>query len=98
MEREIIVESIQDENKNIENIKTFVSEKLADIVVLNRYLGIYEAISKSAMEELANRRINGDQFEYEKYISSNLEQLPKINIKMPEFKSLYKIISSYIKL
>ena len=92
------MESIQDENKNIADIKTFTSEKLADIVVLNRYLGIYEDLSKSAMEELANRRINGDQFEYEKYINTNIEQLPKINIKMPEFKSLYKLISSYIKL
>ena len=98
MEGEAIVEEIQDENKDIDNIPSFTSEKLADIIVLNRYLGLYDDLAAEAMEELVKRREAGETFEYEAYINENLKNLPKIELKMPQFNSLYNLIKPYIKL
>jgi len=62
------------------NIASFSSEKLADIVVSNRYLGIFTELSIAAMKELSKRRTDGDSFEYENYISSHLADLPKLEM------------------
>ena len=95
MEREAVLESVSEENKNI---KLFASEKLADIVVLYQYLGLYENNAVEAMQELAQRREGGDKFDYEIYITNQLNALPKIDFKIPQFSSLFNLIKTHLKL
>jgi hypothetical protein len=60
-------------------IKSLSSERLSEIVIANRCLGLYKELSVKAMEELALRRSNGDTFEFEKYISESLNDIPPID-------------------
>lgn len=85
------------EEKVLENIRSLTSEKLADVIVLNRYLNIYGDIAKAAMVELGVRRDNGDVFNYEEYINVNTEKLPKIQMKMPHTNTIYNFIKDQIK-
>lgn len=71
-----------DENKVIENLKDYSSEKLSEIVVNYRYLGLYEKVSVAAMKELAVRRDKGDIFNYEEYIENSLKTLPLLDHKL----------------
>jgi hypothetical protein len=68
-----------DENEIIANIEKYDDHKLADMVITYRYFGLYENIAKAAMQELALRRNVGNTFEYEKYITDNLNGLPKLD-------------------
>lgn len=54
--------------------------KLCDIIVSSRYLGILQDTAVLCMEELAIRRSNGDEFDYETYIA-------EITKKLPNFKT-----------
>lgn len=63
-------------------IKQFSNEKLCEIIVSNRYLGIFHDEAIVCMEELALRRANGDSFSYEKKIDELLSILPKINLDL----------------
>lgn len=87
------------EKQAIDNLINYTSEKLADIIVSNRYLGLYETIAIAAMEELAKRRMNGESFEYEQYINEQLNNLPKIQTKMPQMQvnKLFNLIKGIIK-
>lgn len=87
-----IEESIKklDEKEVIENIGKYSNTKLADMVIVYRYFGLYEKISIAAMEELGKRRIAGDLFEYEKYIDANLATLPKLEFKITDLQSIMK--------
>lgn len=78
----------EEEIKN--NLPKQSSTKLADIVLSFRYLGLYKELSVSAMEELAKRRLDGDSFQYEKYIEDNLNNLPKLDFKVPDFNNILK--------
>lgn len=64
------------------NIKQFTNEKLCEIVVSNRYLGVLREEAILCMGELATRRAQGDMFAYESKIDELLETLPKINIDL----------------
>jgi hypothetical protein len=80
-------------------VASWTSEKLADIIVSNRYLGLYEDVAIAAMEELAKRRVGGDSFDYEKYIDEKLNELPKIQFKMPQIQAnkLFDLLKGIIK-
>lgn len=82
------------EDETVKNISKYTSIKLADIVIGYRYLGLYEKISIAAMEELGNRRVAGDTFEFEKYIDDNLKTLPKLEFKVADISSMIKGLGS----
>ena len=65
-----------------DQVPTFTSVKLCDLIILYRYLGLYKALYTASMEELAQRRINGDDFDFETYIDDNLKDLPEIKINI----------------
>lgn len=64
------------------NLSSYSNERLADLVISYRYMGMYKDLSIAAMQELGSRRANGDAFEYEKYIDENLSTLPKLDFTM----------------
>lgn len=70
------------------NIPQFSNEKLIEIIVSYRYLGVMKEASILCMEELAHRRAKGDLFSYEEKINELLLTLPKLNI---DLKSLFKV-------
>ena len=74
------------------NINTYSSEKLCEMIVCDRYLNFGQEISLFCMEELVKRRINGDGFNYEEYINKSLKDLPEINMKLPDIKSILEQI------
>lgn len=63
------------------------NDKLCEIVVVYRYLGMMKEQSILAMEELGNRRKAGDTFEFEKDITEKLAGLPKIKLDIKEIMS-----------
>lgn len=63
-------------------IPEFNSVRLCDIIVAHRYLGFYKALQIPCMEELAKRRMNGDQFEFEQYIEDSFKDMPKIEFDL----------------
>lgn len=69
-------------------LPSFPSTKLADIVIANRYLGLYKELSVDAMEELGKRRVAGDKFEFESYIDDEFKKLPKLDFSLPALGSL----------
>ena len=78
------------------NIDQFASEKLGDIIVMHRYLGLYPQLSTAAMKELAGRREKGDIFNYEEYINTKLDALPKIKLEIPSTNILMEQIKRLV--
>jgi hypothetical protein len=70
---------IEEFRKNIDKCS---NNKLCEIIVAQRYLGIMKEEALVSMEELAKRRTNGDQFAYEKHIDELFETLPKLNLDL----------------
>ena len=62
------------------NVPKFSNNKLCEVIVANRYLGIMKDEAIAAMQELAKRRGSGDSFEYEKHIDELLAALPKFDL------------------
>ncbi len=97
-------EDLSDEDLDIEElteaevqakIPEFNSVKLCDIIISYRYLGLYKFLYVLAMEELAKRRIEGDSFDFEKYIEESSKELPKlefnitdVNLAMEQLKKM----------
>jgi hypothetical protein len=79
------------------NIPNFSSEKLCEMIACERYFGFQPEVSVMCMEELSLRRINGNTFEFENYIETSLNQLPKIESKLPDIQSIIKNISQSFK-
>lgn len=73
------------------NIPTFSSDKLCQFVICHRYLNYSKDLSILAMEELAKRRINGDNFDFESYIDKCLSELPAINITPIDVRLLFNM-------
>jgi len=73
------------------------NEKLCEIIVASKYLGIMKEQAILCMEELARRRANGDVFDFEKRIEEMHESLPKykINIKEILAPSMNKIFGIF---
>ena len=64
-----------------QDLPKYPSDKFADIVIALRYLGLFKQTCVLAMEELANRREKGNDFDYEGYIEMNMKTLPELNPK-----------------
>jgi hypothetical protein len=66
------------ERELIEDVPKADSKVLAAQVVVYRTLGINKALAKACMVELAIRRGNGDDFEYEDFIDEKVAGIPKM--------------------
>jgi hypothetical protein len=75
-------------------VPTFTSEKLCSIVVCNRYFGNFKDMAVSCMEELAKRRIAGDNFDFESYIDQSLAGLPKLDFSIPDLAEVLKTFTA----
>lgn len=71
-----------------DKINSFSSEKLCAIIVCNRYLHSNEEAAILAMEELANRRKNGDNFQFESVIEEYYSKLPVLNTNSLDIRSV----------
>jgi hypothetical protein len=95
---EVSDEEIPEDYKplNHEEVKgklpTFTSEKLCEMIVCDRYFGCFNEIAVACMEELAKRRIEGNDFEYEKYIEKALAELPVVEFKIPDLGDVLRSI------
>lgn len=76
------------------DLSKYPSEKLADMVIAHRYLGLFKQTCVLAMEELAKRRENGDDFNYEGYIDTNIATLPKLNFGNKEGGSMLDMLQA----
>jgi hypothetical protein len=73
---------MEEENNIQENIKQFSNEKLCEIIVSSRYLGVLREEAILSMTELASRREQGSGFPYEVRIEEIFSSLPKINLDL----------------
>ena len=73
-----------------ENAPQFSNEKLCEMIVCDRYFGFDKKVSSICMEELAKRRIAGDNFKFEDYIENSRKQLPDINFKGIDLRTVLK--------
>lgn len=72
------------EEEILAKLPEFKNVKLADIIVAHRYLGVCKALYIPCMEELAKRRIAGDNWDFEKYIDEQIAQMPKISFNLTD--------------
>lgn len=70
------------------SIKTSSSETLAAHVVVYRALKMNKDIAIACMEELAKRKSEGDSFDFDSYIETELAKIPK-----PQSMNYSKLIS-----
>jgi len=64
------------------------SEALAAMIVAYRSLGLFKDEAKQAMADLAKRRDEGDNFDFESFIDSKLNEVPKSDINSDVSKFL----------
>jgi len=69
------------------NLPAYTSEKLCEMIVCDRYFGMDKQISVMCMQELATRRIAGNQFTFEKYIEEAFGKLPTLNFSVPDLRT-----------
>lgn len=69
-------------------IPTYSSEKLSEMIVVERYIGFHPEVSVMAMEELAKRRMEGDPFVFENYIDQSLKSLPKLDFNLLDLRTV----------
>lgn len=74
------------------DVKKITSKVLAIRVVLYRVFGMDKELSLLCMKELAVRRENGDNFNYENFIDEEIKKFPK-----PNTINLSKVIKSMRK-
>lgn len=80
------------------NIPSFSSHKLCEMIVCERYFNFNLDVSIYCMEELAKRRENGDVFDFENYIDNAYQELPQLNLNIPDLRViLSQIINVKIK-
>lgn len=61
------------------NIPQYNSQKLCEMIVCDRYFGFNPEVAEMCMEELATRRLAGDNFDFETYIDEALKTLPPLD-------------------
>lgn len=62
-----------------DKIETFDTKKLCAIIVTAKYFGNNIDIIRLCMNHLAIRRINGDNFNFESYITEEYNKLPQLS-------------------
>jgi len=82
--------------KIIDRLPEYTSQKICSMIVCDRYFGIDEELAIACMEELSNRRLLGDDFDFENYIDEKLNELPKLDFSIPDIKSILGNIISGI--
>ena len=81
-----------------EKIPSFPSTKLCKMIVTSRYLGFAKDLEKDCMIELAKRRSDGENFNFEKTIEEDLKSLPDIYFGIPDIREvLNKAIGSKLR-
>lgn len=70
------------------NASLYNSNKLCEMIICDRYFNFNQEISVICMEELSNRRLNGDTFDYETYIETESKKLPKLDFPIPDIRNL----------
>lgn len=80
-----------DFDKIKENLPQYSSEKLCEMIVCDRYFGFEKKIDSLCMEELARRRIAGDNFNFEAHIDKTMKELPVLDFSVvPDIRQLLK--------
>ena len=74
--------------KIIDRLSGYTSQKICSMIVCDRYFGIDENLAIACMEELGNRRLQGDEFDFEGYIDEKLNELPKLDFSVPDLRSV----------
>lgn len=77
-----------DLDKIKENLPSYSSEKLCEMLVCDRYLGMGKNISIICMEELAKRRMAGDAFNFESHITEIQKELPVLDFTIPDIQEV----------
>jgi hypothetical protein len=72
------------------NIPTYSSQKLCEMIVCDRYFGCYRDIAIACMTELATRRANGDDFQFEKAIDEGYKKLPQLQSASFDIRDVLK--------
>ena len=67
-------------------VPSYSSEKLCEMIVCERYFGFHPKVSVMCMEELARRRIDGNNFLFEEYIENAFNTLPKLEFGLPDLR------------
>lgn len=62
------------------------SQALAAKIVAYRALGLFKDEARAAMIELAKRKNEGDDFDYEAYIKEKLDEVPKSQLNTDVIK------------
>jgi hypothetical protein len=70
------------------NIINYTSHKLCEMIVCHRYLGFNQEVAIMCMEELSNRRVKGDNFDFESHIDQCLADLPPLNFSLPNLRDV----------
>lgn len=81
-------EAVFDMEKIKNNLPIYNNKKLCEMIVCNRYFNFNQELTVLCMTELSNRRIAGDDFEYEKYIEDSFKELPTLAIELPNIKDM----------
>ena len=79
---------------DIEKIKskipTYSSKKLCEMIVCDRYFNCYKDMAEFCMEELAARRIKGDDFKFEEFINESMKELPVLDFNVPDIGTVLR--------
>ncbi len=65
------------EERQMASISTSTSKTLAAHVIVYRALGMNKDIAIACMQELAKRKNDGDDFDFEDFIDNELKKIPK---------------------
>lgn len=80
-----------DVNEVKQKIPTYTSEKLCEMIVCDRYLGGYRELGIACMEELAKRRAEGSDFNFEEHISKSMNEMPSLNLtNIPDIRDVLR--------
>jgi len=86
---------VKSEQELIDEVSKADSKVLAAHVVIYRSLGMNKDLAKACMTELATRRKNGDDFEYEDFIDEKVAGMPKM--KNTNFLKITQNIQSHVR-
>lgn len=93
---DLIEDDVPYEEINVEeivkNFPNYTSQKLCDIIVCDRYLGLMNDLSILCMKELVLRREKNEIFNFEEYIDQKYNELPKIDFSFPDIGTIIKSI------
>lgn len=86
------------DEKFIENIKKHSSTTLCEIIVCDRYFNLDKRISVLCMQELSDRRLSGEDFDFENCIESFYKELPELGFQLPDSRQVInQLVMSRIK-